>query len=487
MLTTAYMIGLALYGWSGAAAAETLNEAAAKAISKQPELRSRFYDYRAAGEDQKAIQGRYLPRVDVTASYNHEWQTRPLTGDTDFNHPSIGVSLRQTIFDGLYTQSESRRLGYTRETRYFEVQAASDDMAVEAARAYYDVLRYRKLADLARDNYATHREIYTQIEERVKAGVGRRVDLEQAAGRMALAESNWLTEQANLYDVTARYARVIGEEPPKDLIEPGSLDKVLPKGDELLGLAIKSNPTFRAAIANIRAARARIDTQKSNNWPKLEFVASRSFDKDRDGVDGNYRDGLVGVSLNWNLFNGGTDAANTRSAAESYNGALELRDKVCRDVRQTTQSAWNNVVRLREQLAYLDQHQLSTEKARDAYRKQFDIGQRTLLDVLDSENELFDARRALTNGEYDQKVAVVRVLGQSHTLLPALKLQSLVDSEKLDDDLGDKQTADEMVGCSTNLPALGSLDKDAAMVGRPPIATLKELEKAKTDADKAKK
>ncbi|WP_236822702.1 TolC family outer membrane protein, partial [Andreprevotia sp. IGB-42] len=337
---------------------------------------------------------------------------------------------------------------------------------MEAARAYYDVLRYRKLADLARDNYATHKEIYDQIQERVKAGVGRRVDLEQAAGRMALAESNWLTEQANLYDVTARYARVIGEEPPAALSEPGSFDGALPTQNDLLALTIKNNPSFLAAIANVRAARARIDTQKSNNYPKLEFVASRGIDKNRDGIDGNFRDGLVGVSLNWNLFNGGTDQANTRSAAEAYNGAIELRDKVCRDVRQITQSAWNNVVRLREQIAYLDQHQLSTEKARDAYRKQFDIGQRTLLDVLDSENELFDARRSLANGEYDQKIAVVRVLAQSHSLLPALKLQSLVDGEQLADQ-GDKQMNDEQIGCSTTLPALGTLDKEAAMVGRP--------------------
>ncbi|WP_159675606.1 TolC family protein, partial [Andreprevotia sp. IGB-42] len=123
--TTAYLIGLALYGLTTHVFAETLNEATAKAISKHPELRSRYYDYRAAGEDQKAIKGRYLPRVDVAASYNKEWQTRPIAGSYDFNHPGASVELRQILFDGLYTQSESRRLGYTRETRLQEVQAAS--------------------------------------------------------------------------------------------------------------------------------------------------------------------------------------------------------------------------------------------------------------------------------------------------------------------------------------------------------------------------
>ncbi|WP_159675656.1 TolC family protein, partial [Andreprevotia sp. IGB-42] len=125
VLAAAYLIGLPLCVMSANGHAETLNEATAKAISKHPELRSRYYDYRAAGEDQKAIKGRYLPRVDVAASYNKEWQTRPIAGSYDFNHPGASVELRQILFDGLYTQSESRRLGYTRETRLQEVQAAS--------------------------------------------------------------------------------------------------------------------------------------------------------------------------------------------------------------------------------------------------------------------------------------------------------------------------------------------------------------------------
>jgi hypothetical protein len=86
--------------------------------------------------------------------------------------------------------------------------------------------------------------------------------------------------------------------------------------------------------------------------------------------------------LNYNLYNGNADSARIRSAQESLSVAKEQRDRSCRDIRQVTSIAWNDVRKLREQIRYLEQHALSTEKARDAYRQQFDIGQRSLLDVL---------------------------------------------------------------------------------------------------------
>ena len=94
---------------------------------------------------------------------------------------------------------------------------ATEQTVLEAARAHYDVQRFRRLVQLAEDNYVQHRYAFLQIQSRVKAGVGRGVDLEQAGARLALAESNLATEQANLHDVTVRYQRIVGELPPAKL------------------------------------------------------------------------------------------------------------------------------------------------------------------------------------------------------------------------------------------------------------------------------
>ncbi len=131
--------------------------------------------------------------------------------------------------------------------------------------------------------------------------------------------------------------------------------------------------------------------------------------------------------LSWNLFNGFSDTARSRQYAEQHNVAKDIRDKTCRDIRQTVAIAYNDTRKLTEQLGYLDQHQLSIEKARDAYRKQFDIGQRTLLDLLDSENELFQARRAYSNAEHDLAVAYVRAHAGIGKLLTTLGVSKAGD------------------------------------------------------------
>ncbi|AZN37281.1 TolC family outer membrane protein [Iodobacter ciconiae] len=454
-----------------AAAPATLQEAAERAITNNPELRARWFEFRASTEDVSAARGGYLPQVDFQAYAGREWQMRP-SGDTGgFNHPGATLSLRQMLFDGFATSNEVQRLGYARLTRYYELLSSSDQIAYESVRAYQDVLRYRELVALAQDNYALHKEILGQIEERVKAGVGRRVDLEQASGRLALAESNWLTDLSNLHDVSARFQRIVGEAPAATLAPAQDLRAALPKeGSAVLATALKQNPSFLAAVSNIRSARSDAETRKSNNYPKLELVARQAIDRDRDNISGTFQDRTIQLNLNYNLFSGGRDSARIRGAVEKLNSAYELRDKTCRDIRQTTQIAWNDVRRLNEQMKFLDQHQLSTEKSRDAYRKQFDIGQRTLLDLLDTENELFTAKRAVVAAVYDLKTSEAGVLTQTHQILAALKLAPL--EAAVPEDLDDSQLDDERIRCSAEMPEAYVMDREGVMANRPPLAPI---------------
>lgn len=94
-------------------------------------------------------------------------------------------------------------------------------------KAYIDALRYRDLVQYAKDNYVIHKQLFDRIQERVAAGVARKVDLEQATGRLALAEANLLTETTNLHDVIARLQRLYGELPPETLEAPTFLMQAL--------------------------------------------------------------------------------------------------------------------------------------------------------------------------------------------------------------------------------------------------------------------
>src|SRR5690606_24595056 len=179
-----------------------------------------------------------------------------------------------------------------------------------------------------------------------------------------------------------------------------------------------------------------------------------------DGASGNTRESVVELVLTYNLFSGGSDQARIRQAADELNVAKDLREKACRDVRQNLTIVFNETARLGEQLGYLDQHQLSIEKAREAYRRQFDIGQRTLLDLLDAENEYFQARRAYVNAVYDKAIAETRTLSGMGRLMKALGV-ARDDVPKLDELERSREQIDVADLCPADAPAFLEIDKEA--------------------------
>ena len=364
-----------------------------------------------------------FPRVDLSAGVGREHLSQPSLPTTNFTRRGAALTLNQMIYDGFATREEVARLAYAKLVRYYEVLDASESTALEAARAYLDVLRYRELSMLAQENFAQHEQVFTQIQQRVQAGVGRRVDLEQAGGRLALAQSNMLTEASNLHDVSARYQRIVGELPPGDMIAPALLKQGIPPNiEEALKLAYQGSPAFNAAIENVRAAQAEARGRQANFQPRVDLRASKDVAFNSDGVEGRRDDQIVELVLNYNLFKGGSDRALVRQYAERLALSKDLRDKACRDIRQTLAIAFNDIHNLSRQLGFLDQHQLAIEKAREAYRQQFDIGQRTLLDLLDTENEYFQARRAYANATYEHAIAHARTLAGMGNLLSTLQV-----------------------------------------------------------------
>ncbi|PKO72595.1 MAG: hypothetical protein CVU20_00750 [Betaproteobacteria bacterium HGW-Betaproteobacteria-14] len=418
---------LALSPLLAQAQATTLQSAAQKAVLSNPEVLQRWHAYKAAQGERDAAFGGYLPRLDLSVSKGRDHRDDPLL-KKDYTRNATTLTLTQMLYDGFATRNEVKRFDHALLVRLYELQDASETAALEAARAYIDVQRYRTLVGLAEENYVRHRSVFEQIQKKVQAGVGRRVDLEQAAGRLALAEANLLTETSNLHDVSARYMRVVGDQPAKQLESLANLTKDMPKDmTEALAAAQRSNPALLASIENVRSAYAAARVRDAAYQPRVDLRLKRDDGRNLNGYAGQHESSTAEVVLSWNLFNGLSDSARSRQYAEQHNVAKDIRDKTCRDIRQTVAIAYNDTRKLAEQLGYLDQHQLSIEKARDAYRKQFDIGQRTLLDLLDSENELFQARRAYGNAEHDLAIAYVRAQAGLGKLLSTLGVSKAGD------------------------------------------------------------
>ena len=440
--------------------ARSLKEAAQLAVLKSPEVLSRWHAFREAEEEVGVARGGFLPKVDLSAGSG---QQKRVQSDLDIDQSYSGnestLSLRQMLFDGFATSNEVKRLGRAKLVRYFELLDASENIALEAARAHLDVQRYRAQVALAEDNYIQHQAAHEQLKKRAQSGVGKRVDVDQAASRLALADVNLTTAYANLHDVTARYVRVVGQAPGKDLPPAPPLAQAFPaNADAALGIALKSNPALRASVENIEASQYDLEARRAAFMPKFDLVARRDDYSNYEDA-GSRDDTRVEVRMNFNLFNGGSDAARSRQYRERKNVALDLREKACRDLRQTLSIAYNETQRLNDQLSYIALQVALVEKTRTAYRDQFNIGQRTLLDLLNTQNEYFDARRSQVNAEADLSIAYMRSYAGMGNLLERLGLKRVdADNAPADDELTPVDLAQM---CPPTLPVDTVLDRDA--------------------------
>jgi outer membrane protein, adhesin transport system len=443
------------------AAALTLPQAVEKTVLNHPELRARFHDFTSALEGQNVARGGWRPQITAQGWVGREWRNNRSGGapSSDWHRPGWSVELRQLIFDGGSTTNNIRQLGFEKLSTYYELKASGDVLANEAVAAYLDVQRYREMQRLAQENFTMHQNTMNQLRERSESGVGRGVDMEQASGRLSLAQTNLMTESNNLNDVSQRYRRLVGEYPAVNLDPVPEVTEKLPVAGVVtdFGSELRAHPSLLSKQALVQAAEAGQNSAKALHAPTLDLRASTGRDRADEFDDRRMQSSRAQLMLTYPIYRGGSDEARIRQTVAQTYAAQDVRDYTCRNVQQELSVTWNNIQRMRQQMPFLQEHEMSTSKVRVAYQQQFQIGQRSLLDLLDTENELFDARRALLNAQYDLKKAEYQWLTLSSKIIPALTLAP-VHEDSQPEEHGELALPDDIVmACQTPVPDTSNL------------------------------
>ena len=439
--------------------------AVTQGVMTNPRVVAEWYNFEATREAERGARGGYLPSVDLYSEWGREDRETPLIDLGDYSRDATRFSITQMLFDGFATRDEVARLGYAKLSRYYDFKRASEEIALEAAAAYLDTVKYQKLVQFAEDNYIVHKNVYEKIEERTGGGVSQGVDLEQAAARVALAESNLVTEITNLHDVMTRFHRVVGSMPGEGLALPTVPAGQIPElRESALRMAYQRSPVINAAIENLRSSQEALNATNAPMMPRLDLRYRNEVEHDTDGLDGRFDEEAIEVVVSYNLFRGGSDSARKREFYNLYNAAIEERKQACLNVRQEVTIAFNDVEALERQVEVLQRNLMAQDKTRRAYRDQFDIGQRTLLDLLDSQNEYFDTQRAHTSAMTDLAAAQARTLANMGLLLASMDMDGLKADKIAELDLdfsrdSDDENAQALCPQATPLPA--AVDRDA--------------------------
>ncbi|WP_439101902.1 TolC family outer membrane protein [Congregibacter sp.] len=441
----------------------TYGEAIVTALASNPAVTSAYYEFEATRASERAEQGDMLPSVDLSGDYSWQDRQTPIADFGDYEADSLRFSITQLLFDGFQSRDEARAKRYEKLARYYDFEAASQEVALSATQAYVDAVRFQNLVQYAEQNYVVHRQVYNKIAERASGGVSQRVDLEQATARLALAESNLLTEVTNLHDTRVEFQRIVGLLPAKTLPIPEIPASALPvTRDEALARAYRNSPDINRAIEELRSARESSNATRGVMYPRFDLRYRNEQASNTDGILGDYDLQAVEVVMNYNLYRGGSDSARRREAANNYYSAVEERKDACLAIRRETMIAFNDIDVLRRQVDYLEQQLSAQDKTRRAYNDQFDIGQRSLLDLLDSQNEFFDTQRALITARTQLIAAQATALARVGSLTRALDAEGFNADKLAELELNlERKEKEEIPACPEGTPGALEIDQEA--------------------------
>jgi adhesin transport system outer membrane protein len=382
--------------------AQTLPQAMQQAMDVHPEIQAGVNARIAADYQLRAAQGGYLPKVDLTGGYGREGTDSSSTrtaGNSDhwrtLNRGESSLRLQQMVFDGFATSSEVGRQQATVNARAYSLLGTSERTGLTVAQVYLDVLTRREFVRLAEENLRNHERIYDQIKLRTQRGVGSGADLDQAEARLAQARNNVITEQTNLADSQTNYLSAVGDMPDQ-LERPANFMAMMPADlNEARRQMLDNSPILRSAESDIAAAEKQYQAAKSSFYPRFDAELGRNADNNIDG-DASHNNGWEAMlRMRFNLYSGGSNKADLESKSYLSNQALDIRNNALRQLNEELGLAWNALNNANAQLPVAQNYVDHSTSVRTAYQKQFSLGERTLLDLLDSENELFTASRRL--------------------------------------------------------------------------------------------
>ena len=436
-LLKALFTSLITYFYSISGYAVTLDEAIRLTLTTNPDVRIRINQRLAREQELEQARGNLRPTLDLSGAIGRErsdnTSTRSLgSKDISLTRREIELRASQLIFDGFGTRFEVERNKARVEELGHRVLAASERTALSAIEVYLAIIRQQELLKLSQENLQAHLGIYEQIKSRSRSGVGRKSDLDQIESRVALAEANVRADEFNLRDAETDYLQVV-DETPANLTQPRPPTNALPASiDEAVELATNNHPTLKAAAADIEAAKAQHQAAKNNNYPQFLLEANAGFGRHLDGLKDEDDDEVnLLLKARWNLYRGGRDNARILETAILSEEAREIRNRAVREAIQSARLSWVAHEAAQARLPLLYKRVEAAKRTRDVYKQQFDIGRRTLLDLLDTENESTQAQRDYLIADIDGLFAQYRILASVGRLLEALSIAPPAEVESL--------------------------------------------------------
>jgi outer membrane protein, adhesin transport system len=414
----------------------TIVDAIKQATQTNPGVGEYAANRRATEAEMRQVQGTLLPQVRLQAKtgrlrFNQQDVVPPPAGNNTWqNSNEASVAVRQLLFDGLTTINEIWRQAARVDAAAYRVRERTELIALDAAEAYIDVVRYTHLIARANENIAIHRQILANVQARFEGGRAGEGDLEQVRERVEAAIAVRAQFLQNLDEARAQFRRAVGIE-PHNLRVPQRLRGLPTSKDQSLAVALSHNPTIQAGQADRDAARHGFNATAGAFVPNVAFEANASRGRNIGTVLGDQTNASAFVVATWDIFRGGQDAWRRAEMAERYQEQTMRHARLQREAFELIDKAWAARTITSERIAALQRQIAADIRVIAAYTKEYELGQRSLIDLLNAQNQLFNAKVQLESTRGAAIFGDYQLLAAMGHLLTYLQAPHPVDGEPL--------------------------------------------------------
>ena len=410
---------------STSAAPLSMRDAILVAIDSNPEIAQAQYNTEAIQFERKQAQGLYSPRVDVAASAGIRYLDNPIRRsqniDGDALYPVSGqINAEWTVIDFGRRSGELRRQAARVDGASLRVVERSEFIAQQVAREYLNVLLQQRVVGASLDNVAFHEVLVNDLGSGVAQGSISIADQQQAQERLQAARVRVAESQQSLDEAKIRLRRLTGLDVDA-VIMPPELGEAMPGTlPDAIGLARTKNPLVREAEADVDAAHALADSVKADQLPRIGVDLTGRAGHDIDGVNHGTRDVQANVFLRWNIFDGGINRANYQEMVRRASQARYRLYDVERAAEEDVRIAWTSLGTQTQVSKELELQSRVSDDLLLSYRSQFNVGRRSLLDVLDAQNSRYNTQIRLETSRFSAMFARYQVLASVNGFLTAL-------------------------------------------------------------------
>lgn len=417
MATTA---AIGILAGSNSVSADTLREALALAYANNPSLLAARAQLRAVDETVPLAISGWRPSVtvrgDVTRRRNETEIDGGITGGALFaggttlrTSQTASIGITQPLFKGFKTQAQTDSAKATVEAQRARLKSSEQQVLLDAATAYFDVLRDMAVVELRSNNVQVLTRQLEATQDRFRVGEITRTDVAQAEARLSASVSARILAEGNLQRSRAAYVNAIGKS-PENLVTPEPLGNLPADRDDAVSAATADNPALVAAQFLAEAAQEDIKNVRGDLLPtvNLEGQLSKGWDTVADQSVSDAVQARVTFSVP--LYQGGAVYARLRQAKHTAGQRRLESDQARLDARESATATWEGYQSARASIASIETQIVASEIALEGVQREAEVGARTVLDVLDAEQELLDARVNLVTAQRDQLVATLQVL-----------------------------------------------------------------------------